>query len=81
MTTLSAAVNVTDAEDKDLEEDIRYLYQSIGRLSKVDRAVILLYLEEYSYQQMADILGISQVNVGVRINRIKKKLKDIMTNE
>lgn len=80
MTSLVEAAHISNDDDNDLEEDIRNLYQSIGKLSKIDRAVILLYMEDYSYQEMADILGISSVNVGVRINRIKKKLKDIMTN-
>ena len=64
----------------DLEDEISYLYQAINKLTKIDKAVVLLYLEEYNYEEMADILGISSVNVGVKINRIKKRLKKIMVN-
>lgn len=64
----------------DLEEEISFLYQAINNLTKIDKAIVLLYLEEYNYEEMADILGISSVNVGVKINRIKKRLKKIMVN-
>jgi len=63
-----------------LDEEIRHLYQAIRKLSKIDRAITLLYLEENSYEEMAEILGITSVNVGVRLNRIKVRLKKIMEN-
>ncbi|MEO1451221.1 MAG: RNA polymerase sigma factor [Bacteroidota bacterium] len=50
------------------------LYKAIDGLSQVERTLILLYLEERSYQEMAGIMGLSESNVGVRLNRIKKKL-------
>lgn len=77
---LDKAENLTFESGDDLDEDIKLLYHAISKLSKVDRAITMLYLEEYSYEEMADILGINPVNVGVRINRIKKKLKIIMSN-
>ena len=79
-TTLDKADGIAIDPIDNLDEDIRYLYQTINKLSKVDRAITMLYLEEYSYEEMAEILGISPVNVGVRINRIKKRLKKIMNN-
>jgi RNA polymerase sigma-70 factor (ECF subfamily) len=47
-------------------------------LSEVDRAVILLYLEEKPQQEIADILGTNPINIGVRIKRIKERLKKII---
>jgi RNA polymerase sigma-70 factor (ECF subfamily) len=44
----------------------------------VDRGVILLYLEEKSYQEIADIIGTNPNNIGVRIKRIKERLKKIL---
>jgi RNA polymerase sigma-70 factor (ECF subfamily) len=44
-------------------------------LGKLERALILLWLEERSYQEMADILGISKANVAIKLNRVKEKLK------
>ena len=79
-TTLDKADGIAIDPIDNLDEDIRYLYQTINKLSKVDRAITMLYLEEYSYEEMAEILGISPVNVGVRINRIKKKLKVLMSD-
>ena len=60
------------------EEDYNRLYVAISRLSKVDKAIILLYLEKHNYQEISNLMGISETNVGVKINRIKSKLKTIM---
>ena len=54
---------------------LRELYRMISQLGKLDRALILLWLEEKSYQEIADIMGISKGNVAVKINRVKEKLK------
>lgn len=51
-----------------------HLHQCIARLSDPDRLVVSLLLEDASYQQIADVLGLSLSNVGVRLNRLKKKL-------
>ncbi len=51
----------------------------INRLGRLERALILLWLEEKSYQEMADITGLSRNNVAVKLNRIKEKLR-IMSN-
>lgn len=59
-------------------ESINQLYSAIKKLSEIDRAVILLYLEEKSYQEIADIIGTSSNNIGVRINRIKERLKILL---
>lgn len=60
--------------DSTPDEQIRQLYAAIRRLKELDRAIILLYLEERSYEEIADILGMSLSNVGVRLNRSKKQL-------
>jgi RNA polymerase sigma-70 factor (ECF subfamily) len=57
------------------DESLNQLYSAIKQLSEIDRAVILLYLEEKSYQEIADIIGTNQNNIGVRIKRIKERLK------
>ncbi|MBC7902194.1 MAG: sigma-70 family RNA polymerase sigma factor, partial [Gemmatimonadaceae bacterium] len=56
-------------------ENLLFLNQAIQELTEVERAVILLYLDEKSYDEIGEIIGISISNVGVRINRIKKKLQ------
>tara|TARA_R110001592_G_scaffold61993_8_gene189444 strand:+ start:1450 stop:1938 length:489 start_codon:yes stop_codon:yes gene_type:complete len=59
-------------------ESINQLYAAIKQLSEIDRAVILLYLEEKTYEEIADIIGTNSNNIGVRIKRIKERLKKIL---
>lgn len=65
-------------EDDQDKEQIEKLYSGIKRLKESDRAIILLYLEDKSYKEMSDILGITVSNVGVKVNRLKEKLKEII---
>ena len=55
---------------------LTWLYEQINELSSVDRSLTLLLLDGYSYKEMAAILGLSESNVGVKINRIKKSLTE-----
>lgn len=54
------------------------LYWAIHHLTEVERAIILLYLESYEYKEISIIIGISEGNIGVKINRIKNKLNKIL---
>jgi len=62
------------------DESLNHLYGAIRQLSEIDRGVILLYLEEKSYQEIGNIMGTNPNNIGVRIKRIKERLKKILTN-
>jgi RNA polymerase sigma-70 factor (ECF subfamily) len=53
---------------------VDWLYEQISRLSKIDRSLIVLLLDGFSYREIAGIAGISENNVGVKIHRIKKQL-------
>lgn len=57
-------------------EQVNWLYEQIGRLSKVDRSIILLLLDGFSYREIANISGISESNVGIKIHRIKQQLAE-----
>lgn len=57
-----------------VDERLEWLYEEIARLDKVDRSLTLLLLDGFSYKEMADILGITESNVGVKIHRIKQHL-------
>ncbi len=57
------------------ETNLSLLQQFINQLKELDRALMLLYLEENSYREIAEILGISESNVATKISRIKEKLK------
>ncbi len=64
--------------EKDPEPLFQALHRAIQRLKEIDRAIMILYLEERTYAQIAEIIGISESNVGVRITRAKSKLKEII---
>ena len=68
-------METTLADDSEQSGYLRELYRMISQLGKLDRALILLWLEDKSYQEIADIIGITKANVAVKINRIKEKLK------
>ena len=58
---------------------LNQLYDAIRKLSEIDRAIIMLYLEEKPYQkEIADIIGTNPNNIGVRIKRIKTRLKKLL---
>ena len=62
-------------EELSFHENFRMLLQAIYHLNEIDKSIMLLYLEEKSYDEISEILGISKSNVGVRINRAKELLK------
>ncbi|MFP4621434.1 MAG: RNA polymerase sigma factor [Bacteroidales bacterium] len=74
-------VHITDEmlgpSKDDLSEEIDCLYQAIQYLSDIEKAIIMLYMEEKTYDDIAEIMGMTSTNVGVKISRIKKKLKKI----
>ena len=61
------------------DERLAALYAFIGQLDPLNRALILLYLEDRDYAEIADILGISETNVATKVSRIKQKLRGQMT--
>ncbi len=60
---------------------IERLYEAIGKLDKVERALVTLFLEDLSYAEMADVLGLNASHVGVMLHRAKKKLGQLMQQE
>jgi RNA polymerase sigma-70 factor (ECF subfamily) len=61
------------------DERMDLLHRLIDQLDPLNRALILLYLEDRSYGEIAEILGISETNVATKISRIKQKLRHQMT--
>ena len=70
----SGLTHIAEGADSGMEE-YKLLYQMINDLPLLEKALILLYLEDRSYQEIADIMGMSVTNVGTRLGRIKLKLK------
>lgn len=66
---------VLEADQSEKEQQFRLLEQFISELKELDRALMLLYLEDRNHAEIAEILGISQSNVATKIGRIKDKLK------
>jgi RNA polymerase sigma-70 factor (ECF subfamily) len=60
------------------EEQIKKLYVTIKKLNDLERGIIMLYLEGKSHEEIAEIIGLTTTNIGTRIGRIKKKLKNLI---
>ena len=67
-------------EPESMTNHIKEMYHLIYQLNKLERAIILLYLEEKSYQEIADITGLTLNNIAIKIKRIKEKLKKMSQN-
>lgn len=67
-----------DTDYTDKQEQINNLYDAIKKLSEIDRALVLLYLDDLPYKDIAETLGITEVNARVKMKRAKIKLKEIM---
>lgn len=67
-----------DSEPHDNEERIGRLHAALRQLNEIDRAVVILFLEERTYEEIGSIVGMSQSNVGARLHRAKQKIKRIM---
>ncbi|MCX2743255.1 RNA polymerase sigma factor [Mangrovivirga sp. M17] len=71
-------LNLETSNDAFQNEDVQMLYSAIKQLKDVDRVLILLYLEDKSYKEIGEVLNLNANNVGVRVKRIKERLKKII---
>ena len=65
-------------QDDEKQQQISLLYRVIKLLPKVERAIVMMYLDDQPYREIAETLGISEVNARVKMNRLKKTLKELM---
>ncbi|SNT28109.1 RNA polymerase sigma-70 factor, ECF subfamily [Ekhidna lutea] len=65
-------------DSTDTEQEHQALYHAIGQLGEVDRLIIMMVLDELEYGEIAEVVGISEGNLRVKIHRIKKSLKKIL---
>ena len=72
--------HLTNEADHTIDELYDQLYRAIDTLGKIDKAIILLLLDECSYDEIAEIVGLTKTNVATKISRIKLKLRDQMSN-
>ena len=71
-------LNIKDTGSDDNEENIQKLHRCIRQLSEIERAMIMMALDEIPYEEIAETIGITQNNVRVRMNRIREKLRKLM---
>lgn len=71
---LSMDINLYNDEDHETKQ-VRQLHERIQRLDLIDRALVMMWLEGMNYDEIAEVIGISVKNVGVKLVRIKEKLK------
>ena len=71
--------DLPQSSDKQTSENEERLFLAIRKLNQAERAIIALYLEDFSYREIGEITGISENYVAVRMNRIKEKLKKLLT--
>jgi len=76
--SLQLAEEIYDTRE---EEQIKMLNKAVSQLSGIEKSIILLFLEDKKYEEIAEITGITQNYVRVKMNRIKKKLKLLMNTE
>ena len=70
--------NISEQYGEDGEENVQRLHQAIRQLSEIERAMVMMALEEIPYDEIAETIGITQNNVRVRMNRIREKLRKLM---
>lgn len=68
----------SESDEAHKELLVSTLYRGIDQLKPVEKAIVLLYLEEKSYEEIAEIMGMSKSNVSVKLVRLKRKLEKIM---
>src|SRR5690606_32801558 len=62
------------------EEQLKLLYQAIHQLGDIEKALVFMYLEDKDYKEISETIGISEVNVKIKMNRVKTKLKQIVNS-
>lgn len=72
------ALSIADELRKDNADELVFLYKALHQLNGIDKTIALLYLEQLSYREIATITGLPEANMGVRLSRVKEKLKKLL---
>jgi len=78
---LTRTIESQQTTEESNDDRITSLYNAIYKLNPIEKALVTLFLEDLTYEQIAEATGISANNVGVMLHRAKKKLSDLMTEE
>ncbi|MGH2392562.1 MAG: RNA polymerase sigma factor [Candidatus Limnocylindria bacterium] len=76
-----ALAAIPDPAPHEPDDRTRTLYRVIDRLDDLNRALMLLYLEDRSYREIAEVLGISETNVATKLNRLKQRIRDDFSDD
>ena len=75
-------MNISDnIYDNSTEEQIKIMHHAIAKLSEIEKAIVMLYFDEKDNEEIAEIVGITQNNVRVKMTRIREKLRTIVIND
>ena len=76
--TSDSALNIeaaTPNEQQEQNENYQRLINALYKLNEIDKSIMLLYMEDYSYEEIAEIVGMSSSNIGMKIHRLKNRLQ------
>lgn len=79
--SLTREIDWTIEEHDPINEMLKQMYHMINQLGQLDKSIILLYLEDKSYEEIAEITGLTVTNVATKLSRIKDKLKRMKKEE
>lgn len=79
--SLNREIDWTIEEHDPINEMLKQMYHMINQLGQLDKSIILLYLEDKSYEEIAEITGLTVTNVATKLSRIKDKLKRMKKEE
>ena len=80
-TDLTRTIESRQTSEENIDDRIANLYTAIFKLNPLEKALVTLFLEDCTYEQMAEVTGINANHVGVMLHRAKKKLSDLMKEE
>ena len=74
------AFEIAYTDNKEENEQVLQMYAAIKKLSEVERAITMMYMDDHSYREIAEVIGLSESNIGFNLNKIRTKLKTIVNN-
>jgi len=74
----NSVLNIAALDNKEENDKVLQMYEAIKNLSEVERAITMLYMDDLCYKEIAEVIGLSESNIGFKLNKIRNKLKTII---
>lgn len=74
------AFDIAATDHKEENEQVLQMYNAIKKLPEVERAITMLYMDDYSYKEIAEVMGLSESNIGFKLSKIRTKLRTTVNN-